>query len=258
MHLIDSDLRSAVRPFARDGAVPRPSIRPIHAWYQPVKFVGEWLLALLALVPLGIVIGLLALLVKLTSPGAAFYRQKRMGLNGRIFTMVKIRTMIENSEVGTGPVWSQPGDARVTQIGRILRDTHLDELPQIWNVLRGEMSLVGPRPERPEIVATLKESIPQYCDRLAVRPGLSGLAQVELPPDSDQATVRKKLAFDRHYVTRLSPWLDVLILVSTCLYLFSALLKTLCHSLVRSYRRGAESMFAQSTSMQDAETVPTA
>ena len=154
-------------------------------------------------------------------------------------------------------MWSQPGDPRVTPIGRILRDTHLDELPQLWNVLRGEMSLVGPRPERPEIVATLREAIPQYCDRLAVRPGLSGLAQMELPPDSSHATVRRKVAFDRHYVTHVSPWLDLLILASTFCYLCSALLKTLCHTLIRSYRRGAEALFAQSDLVSDSETAPT-
>jgi lipopolysaccharide/colanic/teichoic acid biosynthesis glycosyltransferase len=243
MHLVNSDLRPVIRR-APDTIVP--SVRPRYRWYPPLKFGTEWIIALVLLVPCLLVIGFCGLLVKLNSPGKAFYRQRRMGMNGRIFTMVKIRSMVENSEAGTGPVWSQPGDPRVTRIGRILRDTHLDELPQIWNVLRGEMSLVGPRPERPEIVKTLEESIPQYCDRLAVRPGLSGLAQVELPPDSDEMTVRKKLAYDLHYVSHVSPWLDVLILVSTALYLFSSLLKALCHALVRAYGRGAESMFKQS------------
>jgi len=255
MHLVNSDIRPVIR--RAPGAFGATSVRPRHRWYPPLKFVCEWLAALLMLVPLTMLIGFLGLLVKVTSPGKAFYRQRRLGLNGKSFTMIKIRTMVENSEDGTGAVWSQPGDPRVTRIGRVLRDTHLDELPQIWNVLRGEMSLVGPRPERPEIVANLVETIPQYSDRLAVRPGLSGLAQVELPPDSNEMTVRKKLAYDLHYVAHVSPWLDVLILVSTALYLFSSLLKALCHTLVRAYGRGAESMFRQREIIDEASAPQT-
>lgn len=257
MHLANSDSRPIGRRVSGTIEAP-PRMCPRHRWYLPFKFVCEWVAALVLLVPALLVIGLAGLIVKLTSPGKVFYRQRRMGMNGRVFTMMKIRTMIENSEAATGPVWSQPGDPRVTRVGRILRDTHLDELPQIWNVLRGEMSLVGPRPERPEIVATLKGTIPRYCDRLAVRPGLSGLAQVELPPDADQTTVRKKLAYDLHYVSHVSPWLDGLILVSTALYLVSSLLKALCHSLVRAYGRGAESMFRHPEFMEDVTAAPTA
>jgi len=159
------------------------------------------------------------ILVKLTSRGPALYAQKRLGLDGRIFTIYKIRSMWHNCESTSGPRWSSVGDARITPVGRILRATHLDELPQLWNVLRGEMSLVGPRPERPEIVPLLEQSIPQYRERLRVLPGLTGLAQVQLPPDTDLQRVRRKLACDLYYVQFVGPWLDLRIMVGTACYL---------------------------------------
>jgi lipopolysaccharide/colanic/teichoic acid biosynthesis glycosyltransferase len=156
-------------------------------------------------------------LVRLTSRGPAIYSQARLGLNGRLFTIYKIRTMYHDSERLTGPQWSRPGDPRITPIGRILRATHLDELPQLWNVLRGEMSLVGPRPERPEIIASIERMLPAYHERLRVRPGLTGLAQVLLPPDVDLESVRRKLTCDLHYVEQVGPWLDVRIMMATAL-----------------------------------------
>jgi lipopolysaccharide/colanic/teichoic acid biosynthesis glycosyltransferase len=170
MHLINKDLRPSRSPIQPSKVVLASPLRPRWGWYPPIKFTAEWIMTVLLLVPVGTLICVLAVLVKLTSPGRAFYRQNRVGKDGRVFTMIKIRSMIENSEVGTGAVWSQPGDPRVTKLGRILRDTHMDELPQLWNVLRGEMSLIGPRPERPEIVSRLELSIPNYRDRIAVRP----------------------------------------------------------------------------------------
>lgn len=243
MHLINKELRpgrSAIKlsQFNTDNL-----LRPRWAWYPAIKCAGEWVMTLVLMVPIGALILALAAAVKLTSPGKAFYRQRRVGRNGKIFTMVKIRSMVEDSEVGTGPVWSQPGDPRVTKIGRILRDTHMDELPQLWNVLRGEMSLIGPRPERPEIVSRLEVSIPNYRDRIAVRPGLTGLAQVQLPPDSDDTSVRRKLAYDRYYVENMTPWLDTSIAVSTVFYFSSAAFKALCHMLVKGHGRAAERSF---------------
>jgi lipopolysaccharide/colanic/teichoic acid biosynthesis glycosyltransferase len=167
------------------------------------------------------VIALAALLVKLTSPGPALYTQTRVGRNGRPFTMYKLRTMYHHCEAVSGPRWSPPADPRVTRLGRVLRRTHLDELPQLWNVLRGEMSLVGPRPERPEFVQGLEKLIPHYTDRLLVRPGMTGLAQVQLPPDSDLDSVRRKLAHDLYYVRSMSPWLDLRILLCTVWYLLA-------------------------------------
>jgi lipopolysaccharide/colanic/teichoic acid biosynthesis glycosyltransferase len=112
-----------------------------------------------------------------------------------------------------------PGDPRITPVGWFLRRTHIDELPQLWNVLRGEMSLVGPRPERPEFVPRLEETIANYSDRLLIKPGLTGLAQVQLPPDTDLASVQRKLAYDLHYVQNLSFWLEARIYVATALHL---------------------------------------
>jgi lipopolysaccharide/colanic/teichoic acid biosynthesis glycosyltransferase len=123
--------------------------------------------------------------------------------------------MRHNCESHSGPQWSTPGDCRVTLVGRFLRRTHIDELPQLWNVLRGDMSLVGPRPERPEFVPQLERNIPCYRERLQVRPGITGLAQIQLPPDTDLASVRRKLAHDLYYVRSLSFWLELRILAIT-------------------------------------------
>src|SRR5262249_23695826 len=119
-----------------------------------------------------------------------------------------------------GARWSTPGDSRVTPVGRLLRLTHIDELPQLWNVLRGDMSLIGPRPERPEFVPQLERAIPLYRIRLLVRPGLTGLAQVQLPPDTNLDSVRVKLAYDLWYVRQLNFVLDLRILFATALKLF--------------------------------------
>ncbi len=126
--------------------------------------------------------------------------------------------MIHKAESLTGPRWSLPGDPRITRIGNFLRLTHLDELPQLLNVLRGHMSLIGPRPERPEFLPELEREMPGYRQRLSVRPGVTGLAQVQLPPDSDVDSVRRKLAYDLFYVQRISPWLDVRLLICTGFY----------------------------------------
>jgi lipopolysaccharide/colanic/teichoic acid biosynthesis glycosyltransferase len=154
-------------------------------------------------------------LVKLTSRGSAVYCQERLGLRGRPFTIYKIRTMYADSEREGGAVWSRPGDPRVTPVGRFLRATHFDELPQLVNILRGQMSLVGPRPERPEIAASLEHVLPGYRNRLEVRPGVTGLAQVQLPPDSDILGVAHKLSYDLYYVQNLNLWLDLRIVVAT-------------------------------------------
>jgi lipopolysaccharide/colanic/teichoic acid biosynthesis glycosyltransferase len=156
-------------------------------------------------------------LVRLTSRGDAIYSQVRLGLDGKPFKIYKIRTMYRDCERLTGPRWSTPADPRVTLIGRILRATHIDELPQLWNILRGEMSLVGPRPERPEIIVGLELAIPCYRDRLMVRPGVTGLAQVQLPPDTDMESVRRKVAYDLYYIERSNLWLDVRLVLATAL-----------------------------------------
>lgn len=157
------------------------------------------------------------MLVRLTSRGPAIYTQQRLGLGGRPFTIYKIRTMYHDCESLTGVRWSTPGDPRVTLVGRVLRATHVDELPQLVNVLRSEMSLVGPRPERPEIVAGIARRLPAYQERLRVRPGITGLAQIQLPPDVDLESVHRKLTCDLYYIEHLGPWLDLRIMIGTAL-----------------------------------------
>lgn len=173
--------------------------------------------ALVLLVACAPLLLLAALGVRLTSPGPAFYTQARVGRGGRVFTMFKLRTMIDNCESLTGPRWCMPDDPRITWFGWILRRTHLDELPQLVNVLRGDMSLVGPRPERPEFVEELERMIPGYQMRHTVLPGITGLAQVHLPPDTDVESVRKKLVYDLFYVRRIGLWLDLRLLACTAL-----------------------------------------
>jgi len=209
----------AVRPAARFLSVPatRPA-RPRAATTRRVprmKAVLDQILAAALLVACAPVLVAAAAAVKLTSPGPAIYTQTRLGRFGRRFTIYKVRTMCHDAESLTGPRWSLPGDPRVTPVGHLLRALHVDELPQLWNVLRGEMSLVGPRPERPEIAAELRREIPGYDRRLAVKPGLTGLAQIHLPPDETVESVRRKLVYDLVYIRRLGVVVDLYILVCT-------------------------------------------
>lgn len=193
-----------------------------HSLPGPYPLVKAWLdftLAALLVLPAAPVILLCTLLVKLTSRGPAFYTQVRLGHRGRPYWIWKIRTMVHNAEA-SGPKWAAVGDARVTRVGRFLRATHLDELPQLWNILRGEMSLIGPRPERPEFIPALAGALPHYEERLLARPGVTGLAQVQLPPDSDLASVRAKLGYDLYYLRHASLWLDLRILVATVFKVF--------------------------------------
>ena len=165
------------------------------------------------------VIGVAALLIRLTSPGPALYKQVRLGKNGTEFSLLKLRTMYHDCERLTGACWSVPGDSRITAIGRLPRKLHIDELPQLWNVVRGEMRFVGPRPERPEIAAKLVESLASYDQRLQVAPGITGLAQILLPPDISLHSVRNKLAHDLYYMENSRFDLYVRILLGTLLHL---------------------------------------
>jgi len=157
--------------------------------------------------------------VRATSSGPGFYSQVRVGRGGRTYRIYKIRTMTHNCEAGSGAKWATKGDSRVTPVGRVLRKLHLDEMPQLWNVIRGDMSLVGPRPERPEFVVPLSAEVEGYLERLCVRPGVTGLAQIQLPADTDVESVRKKLVFDRYYVENANLWLDLRIMLGTVAYL---------------------------------------
>jgi len=159
---------------------------------------------------------LIAAAIKLTSPGAALYSQRRVGQHGRIFTVRKFRSMRQDAEAHTGPVWaSKEGDRRVTAIGRFLRRSRLDELPQLWNILRGDMSFVGPRPERPEFVEQLTRQIPFYGQRHIIRPGLTGWAQVRYTYGASKEDALQKLQYDLFYIKHLSLPFDLFIIVAT-------------------------------------------
>jgi lipopolysaccharide/colanic/teichoic acid biosynthesis glycosyltransferase len=190
--------------------------RPMVSRYESAKAIFDRLLATLLLVVLSPVILIALVLVRVTSSGSPIYTQRRVGQNGLHFTIYKIRSMYVDSEVN-GPRWCIPGDKRVIPIGQFLRWSHLDELPQLINVIRGEMSLIGPRPERPELIAPLERALPHYRLRLMVRPGISGLAQVLQPPDTDLGSVRRKLKYDIHYVDHMSFFLDARIGIATML-----------------------------------------
>jgi lipopolysaccharide/colanic/teichoic acid biosynthesis glycosyltransferase len=193
---------------------------------QRVRRVLDVVLALLILVVAAPVVALAALLVKLTSRGPVLYSQTRVGRGGRPFTMYKIRSMYHDCEKVSGARWCRTGDPRVLPIGRLLRRTHIDELPQVWNILRGEMALVGPRPERPEFVPQLEQAIPGYRDRLLVLPGVTGLAQIHLGPDTDLASVERKLMFDLYYIKHQGFWCDLRILLATTVHVFQPFLAT--------------------------------
>ena len=176
------------------------------------------LLLILVLFPIFI---LIAILIKYDSNGGALFSQIRLGKNGREFLVFKFRSMVNNAEEESGPIWAADNDPRTTRIGYILRKYRLDELPQLLNVLKGEMSLIGPRPERPFFVKKLKKELPMYIRRLRVRPGITGWSQIKHPSDTDIDDVRKKLKYDFFYIENLSFNLDIKILLYTIIVVFS-------------------------------------
>jgi len=175
-----------------------------------VKRVMDFILSSLALVILSPVMFAIALLIKLTSKGPVFYRQQRCGLNGRTFQMLKFRSMRADAEAQTGAVWAKENDPRRTRLGTFLRKTSLDELPQFINVLKGDMSLVGPRPERPEFIHQFSDTIPNYMARHAVKTGITGWAQVN--GWRGNTSLRKRIQYDLYYIAHWTPWLDLRIL----------------------------------------------
>ncbi len=183
-----------------------------------VMFVRRlfWLLAsavlLLVVLPL---IPLVILAIKLSSPGPVLYRQKRVGRRGVTFYCYKFRTMREDAEADTGPTWADDDDPRITRVGRVLRATRLDEIPQLWCVLKGDMAFVGPRPERPEFVEWLTQQIPYYPVRHAVRPGITGWAQIHYKYGNTVEDAKQKLQYDLFYIKNASLGLDLLIMFQT-------------------------------------------
>ena len=189
--------------------------KPLLPVYHSRKWLVDRFFALVLLVPGIPLILLLGILVKLTSKGPVIYSQVRVGKDGKNYTMYKIRTMVQDAEVNTGPVWAIKKDPRITFVGKVLRKLHLDEIPQLWNVLRGDMALVGPRPERPEFVEILEQKIPGYKMRLYVVPGVTGYSQLNLSADRDLNDVRRKLALDMEYIENASFWFDLRLLFGT-------------------------------------------
>lgn len=184
-------------------------------WQKLVKGIIDYSLSVFVLAA-GMPVWLLtALVIKIDSRGPVFYRQERVGKGGRIFKVFKFRSMVRDAEKRSGPVWAGRNDDRVTRVGRFLRKSRLDEVPQLLNVLRGEMSIVGPRPERPVFVEELREVFPFYMKRLTIKPGLTGWAQVKLEYDTDMESVASKLRYDFFYIENQSIFLDLEILART-------------------------------------------
>ncbi len=190
-------------------------VRLVLSWRSMVKRSLDILVSLTGLVVSFPLMTLLAVAIKATSRGPIFFKQTRVGMRGKIFNMYKFRTMLQDAEAKSGPVWAKENDPRVTQIGTFLRKTHLDELPQFINVLRGEMSLVGPRPERPYFVQEFRKVIPHYDRRLFAKPGITGLAQIKRRYDETIHDVKKKVRYDVLYIRKMCPVLDMMVLAMT-------------------------------------------
>ncbi|MDR9419522.1 sugar transferase [Gracilimonas sp.] len=191
------------------------SPEPMPLWEKTIKRVFDLVLASFVLLLTFPFLLIIAVAIRLTSPGPAIYRQKRVGRNGREFTIYKFRTMLNDAERHSGPTWAKKNDPRVTGIGYWLRKLRIDEIPQLFNVLKGDMSIVGPRPERPHFVEKFSEQIPLYTRRLRMRPGITGWAQVKWKYDTSLDDVKEKTKFDLFYIENASLRMDAKILINT-------------------------------------------
>jgi len=191
------------------------SVSPLHGFNRYIKEIMDRLFALILLILISPLLLLIAIGVKLSSKGPVFYRQERVGWNNRSFTMLKFRSMPVDAEAGTGAVWAKPGEKRATRFGGFLRKTSLDELPQLINVLKGDMSLVGPRPERPDFVEVFKDQVPNYMKKHMVKAGITGWAQVNgWRGDTD---LNRRIEHDLYYIQHWSLWFDLEIALRTVL-----------------------------------------
>ncbi len=220
------DLHDVVSGQVRTGQLygfPLIEVMPqiMQPWEEATKRTIDVLVALLlALVSLPFCI-IVAILIKLESKGPAIFKQKRVGQDGKIFTLYKFRSMYQNAEKLTGPTWADKNDPRVTRTGRIIRKLHFDEIPQAINVLKGDMSLIGPRPERPYFVEQLSKEIPLYKRRLKVKPGITGWAQVKHTYDQSIEDVKIKLQYDLFYIENMSLRMDFKIAMNTIVHMLS-------------------------------------
>ena len=188
---------------------------PIMPWEKNVKKLIDIAVSLVALTVFSPFLALVALAIKLESPGPVLYAQERVGYRGKAYKLYKFRSMVKDAEQKSGPVWAKKNDDRITRVGRIIRKMRIDEIPQLYNILRGDMSLVGPRPERPFFVEQLSRKIPYYPLRLKIKPGLTGWAQIKHSYDSTLDDVREKLKFDLYYIENMSLNMDFKILIAT-------------------------------------------
>jgi exopolysaccharide biosynthesis polyprenyl glycosylphosphotransferase len=184
-------------------------------WVERIKTIVDLTGSVVLIILLMPLMGLIALAIKLDSPGPIFYKQKRIGKDEQEFQVIKFRTMIHNAEEETGPVWAQENDSRVTRVGKALRLSRLDELPQLLNVLKKEMSFIGPRPERPEFIRELKEKIPYYFMRHSVKPGITGWAQVNYRYGASVEDAIEKVQYDLFYIQNMSLLLEIRILLKS-------------------------------------------
>ena len=187
----------------------------VRRTYYIAKRIFDFVVSVVAVIILSPLFLLTALLVKFSSKGPVIFTQVRVGKDGQLFKIFKFRTMKMDAEKETGPVWAAKDDPRLIPVGKFLRKSHMDEIPQFFNVLRGEMSVIGPRPERPEFVEDLKEKIPGYEKRLAVKPGITGLAQVWHRYDETLEDVKKKIKYDLLYIKKVCLWTDIRIFLRT-------------------------------------------
>jgi len=192
-------------------------LSPQVSKYFRYKWYVDCAISIITLPVVGTIILLFMFLTWLTSKGPVIYTQTRCSKEGKPFKMYKIRSMVVNAEAKGEAVWAGKRDPRVTTVGRFMRKLHIDEMPQIVNVWRGEMTVIGPRPERPELIAQLKNEIVGYEHRMLVLPGLTGYAQLNRPSDTDLKDVRKKLILDLEYIERTSFWFDMRILLGTAM-----------------------------------------
>jgi len=225
---------TAANPKPRKSHAPEPStlllflsgiggmlVRFARSSFEKFKRFMDICLSALGLMITSPVLIFTAILIKLTSQGPVIYKQKRVGRRGEIFEIYKLRTMCVDAEKNTGAIWAKKNDSRVTTVGRLLRKAHIDEIPQLLNVIKGEMSIVGPRPERPEMVRDFQELIRDYGKRLQIKPGITGLAQVWHKYDETIEDVKKKVKYDLLYIKRMCLLTDLRIMANTFVVVFS-------------------------------------
>ena len=203
------------------GGIMTIIVRLIRRSFEKFKRYSDLLLSIFGITVSLPILAIAAILIKVNSKGPVLYKQNRVGEGGKIFKIYKLRTMRIDAENETGAVWAKKNDSRITIMGKLLRKSHIDEIPQLFNVIKGEMSIVGPRPERPEMVRDLKTLIIDYEKRLQVKPGITGFAQVWHKYDETLKDVKKKIKYDLLYIKKMCLWVDLRIMAQTFVVVFT-------------------------------------